>query len=30
MKKGFRALLDEANAEVETISPDEAARLLGS
>ncbi|MET3792608.1 rhodanese-like domain-containing protein [Aquamicrobium terrae] len=29
MKKGFRALLDEANAEVEAISPDEAAALLG-
>ena len=29
MKKGFRALLDEANAEVEMLSPQEAAKLLG-
>ena len=29
MKKGFRALLDEANAEIETLSPQEAAKLLG-
>ena len=28
MKKGFRELLDEANAEIEAISPDEAANLL--
>ena len=27
MKKGFRALLDEANAEVEAVSPAQAARL---
>jgi rhodanese-related sulfurtransferase len=28
MKKGYRELLDEANAEIETISIDEAAALL--
>ncbi len=28
MKKGYRELLDEANAEIEAISPDEAASLL--
>ena len=28
MKKGFRALLDEADAEVEAITPAEAATLL--
>jgi len=28
MKKGYRELLDEANAEIEAISPDEAATLL--
>jgi rhodanese-related sulfurtransferase len=28
MKKGFRALLDEANAEIEKLSPQEAAQLL--
>ena len=28
MKKGYRELLDEANAEIEAISPDEAAALL--
>lgn len=28
MKKGFRALLDEANAEVEAVSPEAAADLL--
>ena len=28
MKKGFRALLDEANAEIEVVSPEEAAELL--
>src|SRR4051794_25313022 len=29
LKKGFRALLDEANAEIETLSPQQAAKLLG-
>ena len=29
MKKGFRALLDEANAETEAVSPQAAAKLLG-
>lgn len=29
MKKGYKALLAEANAEIEAISPHEAARLLG-
>jgi rhodanese-related sulfurtransferase len=29
MKKGFRALLDEANAEVEALSPTQAAQLIG-
>ena len=29
MKKGYRALLDEANAEIEALSPLEAARLIG-
>lgn len=29
MKKGYRALLDEANAEIEALSPLEAAELLG-
>ena len=29
MKKGFRALLDEANAEIEAVSPQAAAKLLG-
>jgi len=29
MKKGYRALLDEANAEIEALSPLEAAGLLG-
>jgi rhodanese-related sulfurtransferase len=28
MKKGYRELLDEANAEIEAVSPDEAAALL--
>lgn len=28
MKKGYRQLLDEANAEIEGISPEEAAPLL--
>jgi len=28
VKKGYRELLDEANAEIEAISPDEAAALL--
>jgi len=28
MKKGYRELLDEANAEIEAISPDDAAALL--
>ena len=30
MKKGYRALVDEANAEIETISPQEAAKRLES
>ncbi len=29
MKKGYKALLDEANAEIEAISPADAAALLG-
>jgi rhodanese-related sulfurtransferase len=29
MKKGYRELLDEANAEIEVVSPEEAATLLG-
>ncbi|MHA6642368.1 rhodanese-like domain-containing protein [Mesorhizobium sp. A623] len=29
MKKGYRQLLDEANAEIEAISPKAAAALLG-
>lgn len=29
MKKGYKALLDEANAEVTTLAPAEAAALLG-
>jgi rhodanese-related sulfurtransferase len=29
MKKGFRQLVDEANAEIETISPQEAAKRSG-
>lgn len=29
MKKGYKALLDEANAEVTAIAPAEAAKLLG-
>ncbi len=29
MKKGYRELLDEANAEIEGISPEEAVQLLG-
>ena len=29
MKKGYRDLLDEANAEIEVVSPEEAATLLG-
>jgi rhodanese-related sulfurtransferase len=29
MKKGYRQLLDEANAEIEVLSPEEAATLLG-
>jgi rhodanese-related sulfurtransferase len=28
VKKGFRQLLDEANAEIEAVSPDQAAALL--
>ncbi len=28
MKKGYRELLDEANAEIEVVSPDQAAALL--
>ena len=28
MKKGFRQMLDEANAEIEAVSPDQAAALL--
>ena len=28
MKKGYKALLDEANAEIEALDPQEAARLL--
>jgi rhodanese-related sulfurtransferase len=28
MKKGYRQLLDEANAEIEVVSPEEAASLL--
>ncbi len=28
MKKGYRELLDEANAEIEAVSPDQAAALL--
>ncbi len=28
MKKGYRQLLDEANAEIEVLSPEEAAGLL--
>ncbi|MBZ9987692.1 rhodanese-like domain-containing protein [Mesorhizobium sp. VK25A] len=28
MKKGYRQLLDEANAEIEVVSPEEAAGLL--
>ncbi|HEV2503810.1 MAG TPA: rhodanese-like domain-containing protein [Mesorhizobium sp.] len=28
MKRGFRQMLDEANAEIEAVSPDEAAALL--
>lgn len=30
MKKGFRALVDEANAEIEAVSPEEAAKLAES
>jgi rhodanese-related sulfurtransferase len=29
MKKGYKALLDEANAEIEAIGPADAATLLG-
>jgi rhodanese-related sulfurtransferase len=29
VKKGYRQLLDEANAEIEAISPEDAAALLG-
>ena len=29
LKKGYKALLDEANTEVEAISPQEAAGLIG-
>lgn len=29
MKKGFKALLDEADAVIETLSPEDAADLLG-
>jgi rhodanese-related sulfurtransferase len=29
LKKGYKALLDEANAEVEAISPQQAAELIG-
>ena len=29
MKKGYKALLDEANAEVEALTPQEASSLLG-
>jgi rhodanese-related sulfurtransferase len=29
LKKGTKALLEEANAEIEAISPQEAAKLLG-
>ena len=28
MKKGYRQLLDEANAEIEVVSPEEASALL--
>jgi rhodanese-related sulfurtransferase len=28
MKKGYKALLDEANAQIEAVDPKEAARLL--
>jgi len=28
VKKGFRQMLDEANAEIEAVSPDQAAALL--
>ncbi|RUU05125.1 rhodanese-like domain-containing protein, partial [Mesorhizobium sp. M7A.T.Ca.TU.009.01.3.2] len=28
MKKGYRELLDEANAVIEVVSPEEAAGLL--
>lgn len=30
MKKGYRQLIDEAEAKIETLSQDEAERLLGS
>ena len=30
MKKGYKALLDEANAEIEAVSPQEAQRLAQS
>lgn len=29
MKKGYRQLLDEANAEIDVVSPEQAATLLG-
>lgn len=29
MKKGYKELLDEANAEIEALSPEQAATLLG-
>src|SRR5690606_11168332 len=29
MKKGFQTLLDEANAEIKALSPQEAEKLLG-
>ena len=29
MKKGYKALLDEADAEIEALTPAEAAPLLG-
>ena len=30
MKKGYKQLLDEANAEIEAVSPQQAAAVLGS
>ena len=30
MKKGYRELLDEANSEIEVLSPEEAAAVLGA